>query len=201
MPAPKPATMACMEISPLDVDPGLKARRESALDCSIDRALQVVGTRSAMLLLREAFYGVTRFDALTARVGVSEPVAAARLKELVAHGLLAREPYREPGQRTRHAYRLTEKGTELLPVLVALLQWGDRWEPEDGGERSRPRSGRRGPPARSRGARPRSAARRRPARRTPHGSARPARRRPRAPSDHPIAGGRRAPGAAPCPSR
>jgi DNA-binding HxlR family transcriptional regulator len=122
-----------MEISPLDVDPGLKARRESALDCSIDRALQVVGTRSAMLLLREAFYGVTRFDDLTARVGVSEPVAAARLKELVAHGLLAREPYREPGQRTRHAYRLTEKGTELLPVLVALLQWGDRWAPENGG--------------------------------------------------------------------
>jgi hypothetical protein len=59
-------------------------------------------------------------------------VAAARLRELVADGLLAREPYREPGQRTRHEYRLTEKGADLFPVLVALLQWGDRWL-NDGG--------------------------------------------------------------------
>jgi DNA-binding HxlR family transcriptional regulator len=125
--------MTVMETLSLEVDARLQARHGPAPDCSIDRALQVVGTRSAMLLLREAFYGVTRFDELTARVGVSEPVAAARLKELVANGLLAREPYREPGQRTRHAYRLTDKGAELLPVLVALLQWGDRWEPEDGG--------------------------------------------------------------------
>ncbi len=119
--------------TPLRVDRRLQARRGPAVDCSIDRALQVVSTRSALLLLREAFYGVTRFDELTARVGISEPVAAARLKELVAAGLLAREPYREPGQRTRHAYRLTEKGSELLPVLVALLQWGDRWEAAEGG--------------------------------------------------------------------
>lgn len=122
-----------MSTTPLDVDPRLQARRGPAPDCSIDRALQALSTRSALLLMREALYGVTRFDELTARVGISEPVAAARLKELVAEGLLSREPYREPGQRTRYAYRLTEKGADLLPVLIALLQWGDRWEAAEGG--------------------------------------------------------------------
>jgi DNA-binding HxlR family transcriptional regulator len=99
----------------------------SADACSIGRALEVVGTRSAMLLLREAFYGTTRFDDFAERVGISEPSAAARLRELVAEGLLEREPYQEPGQRTRLQYRLTEKGSELFPALVALMQWGDRW--------------------------------------------------------------------------
>jgi DNA-binding HxlR family transcriptional regulator len=99
----------------------------SADACSIGRALEVVGTRSAMLLLREAFYGTTRFDDFADRVGISEPSAAARLRELVAEGLLEREPYQEPGQRTRLQYRLTEKGSELFPALVALMQWGDRW--------------------------------------------------------------------------
>ena len=122
-----------MSVDTLDLDPALEARRTPAPDCSIDRTLQTVGTRSALLLMREVFYGVTRFDELTARVGISEPVAAARLKELVTDGLLIREPYREPGQRTRQAYRLTEKGAALLPALVALLQWGDRWAPAEGG--------------------------------------------------------------------
>ena len=80
-----------------------------------------------MLILREAFYGTTRFDDFAERVGIYQPVAAARLKELVDDGLLEREPYRDPGQRTRYRYRLTEKGADLFPVLVALKQWGDRW--------------------------------------------------------------------------
>jgi DNA-binding HxlR family transcriptional regulator len=81
--------------------------------------------------MREAYYGTTRFDDFARRVGITEAVAAIRLKELVAAGLLVREPYREPGQRTRMAYRLTDQGAELLPVLVALMQWGDRWlQPE-----------------------------------------------------------------------
>ncbi len=99
----------------------------SADACSIRRALEVAGTRSALLILREAFYGTTRFADFAARAQVSEPVAAARLHELVGQGLLEREPYREPGQRARLAYRLTERGAELFPVLVALMQWGDRW--------------------------------------------------------------------------
>ena len=100
--------------------------------CSIAKALDVVRTRSAFLILREAFYGTTRFVDFAERADVSEPVAAARLRELVEHGLLEREDYREPGQRTRREYRLTRKGEELFPVLAALMQWGDRWE-NDGG--------------------------------------------------------------------
>src|ERR1700722_8256910 len=100
--------------------------------CSIARALDVLSTRSALLILREAFYGTTRFDDFAERVGISEPVAAARLRELVEEGLLEREPYREPGQRTRLRYRLTEKGADLFPALVALMQWGDRWLAPEG---------------------------------------------------------------------
>jgi DNA-binding HxlR family transcriptional regulator len=98
-----------------------------ARGCSLAQAMDVVGNRSAILLMREAFYGTTRFDDFAERVGISEPVAAARLKELVELGLLERRPYQEPGQRTRLEYRLTEMGVDLFPALVALMQWGDRW--------------------------------------------------------------------------
>jgi DNA-binding HxlR family transcriptional regulator len=104
-----------------------------ARQCSIAKALDVVSTRTAFLILREAHYGATRFDEFAERARASEPVTAARLKELVAAGLLVKEPYQEPGQRTRDAYRLTEKGHDLLPALVALMQWGDRWEQTSGG--------------------------------------------------------------------
>ncbi|MGW6442214.1 winged helix-turn-helix transcriptional regulator [Lentzea sp. NPDC055074] len=95
--------------------------------CSIAKALDVVGTKSAMLLLREAFYGTTRFDGFVRRVGITEAVAAKRLKELVEAGLLEKRPYQEPGARTRFEYVLTEKGRALLPVVVALMQWGDAY--------------------------------------------------------------------------
>src|SRR5579871_6215546 len=97
------------------------------------RALDVLSTRSALLILREAFYGTTRFDDFAERVGISEPAAAARLRELVDEGLLGREEYREPGQRTRQQSRLTEKGADLFPVLVALMKWGDKWLDDRGG--------------------------------------------------------------------
>jgi len=105
----------------------------SADRCTIAKSLDVITTRSAFLILREAFYGTTRFDDFAERVGISEPVTAARLRELVDHGLLEREDYREPGQRTRRRYRLTEKGADLFPALAALMQWGDRWLDERGG--------------------------------------------------------------------
>jgi DNA-binding HxlR family transcriptional regulator len=100
--------------------------------CSIAKALEVVSTRSSFLILREAFYGTERFDDFVDRVGISEAVAAARLRELVEEGLLKREAYRDPGQRTRRLYRLTAKGADLFPALVALQQWGDRWMNDDG---------------------------------------------------------------------
>jgi DNA-binding HxlR family transcriptional regulator len=95
--------------------------------CPMARTLDVVGTRSAFLILREAFYGATRFEQFVARAEISEPVAAARLRELTADGLLEKFPYREPGQRAREEYRLTEKGADLLPALAAMMSWGDRW--------------------------------------------------------------------------
>src|SRR3954452_201534 len=98
-----------------------------ATRCSMDKALGVVGTRSALLLMREAFYGTRRFDDFAARVGITEAVAAARLRELVSAGLLERRPYREPGQRTRHEYVLTEMGRDLAPAALALMQWGDKY--------------------------------------------------------------------------
>jgi DNA-binding HxlR family transcriptional regulator len=101
--------------------------------CTLARALEVISTRSAFLILREAFYGTARFDDFAQRAGISEPVTATRLKELVDHGLLEREDYQEPGQRTRQRYRLTQKGADLFPALAALMQWGDRWLDDRGG--------------------------------------------------------------------
>ncbi|MFL5832073.1 MAG: winged helix-turn-helix transcriptional regulator [Solirubrobacteraceae bacterium] len=101
--------------------------------CTIAKSLEVISTRSAFLILREAFYGTTRFDDFAERAGISEPVTAARLRELVDEGLLEREDYREPGQRTRQRYRLTPKGADLFPALAGLMQWGDRWLDDRGG--------------------------------------------------------------------
>lgn len=102
-------------------------------NCSIARALEIVGTRSALLIMREVFLGTRRFDDFARRVGIGEPATAARLKELTAAGLLERVPYQEPGQRTRFAYQLTDKGRDLLPVLTALRQWGDTWATDENG--------------------------------------------------------------------
>jgi len=115
---------------------GRLARRGGSVGdrCPIDRTLQIVGSRSAFLLLREALYGTTRFDDLVRLTGFTEAVAAKRLKELVDHGLLERRPYQEPGQRTRHEYVLTDRGHDLMPALLALAQWGRTHSPrKDGG--------------------------------------------------------------------
>jgi DNA-binding HxlR family transcriptional regulator len=95
--------------------------------CMLARAVEVVGSRSALLLMREAYYGTRRFDDFARRVGITPAVAAARLRELVEVGLLERSPYREPGQRTRDEYVLTPMGRDLLPAALALMQWGDRY--------------------------------------------------------------------------
>lgn len=97
--------------------------------CPIERVLRLLRTRSAILVLREAFYGATRFDEFTARSGLAAATTAARLGELVEVGVLERRAYQEPGQRRRHEYVLTDSGAELLPVVFALLQWGNRHAP------------------------------------------------------------------------
>lgn len=109
--------------------------RAAGDNCPIDRAMKVVGSRSTMLLMREASYGTTRFDVFVARSGMTEAVTAKRLRELVDVGLLSRVPYREPGQRTRHEYLLTESGRDLMPAVFALGQWGNKHLPRDGSPR------------------------------------------------------------------
>jgi DNA-binding HxlR family transcriptional regulator len=99
--------------------------------CPISRALAVVGNRSTVLILREAYYGTTRFDDFATRVGISESMAAARLRDLVDEGLLERRPYQEPGQRTRYEYVLSEAGADLLPVVLGLGRWGEKHRPLD----------------------------------------------------------------------
>lgn len=105
----------------------------STEECSIGKAMGVVGSRTAMLLLREAFYGTTRFDDFAERVGVTDAVAATRLKQLVELGVFEKRPYREPGQRTRHEYLLTQMGRDLFPVVAALMQWGNAHLQHSGG--------------------------------------------------------------------
>lgn len=94
--------------------------------CSIARTLELVGEKWSLLVLREAFCGVRRFDDLRRRTGAPRQVLAARLATLVDAGVLRRQPYQEPGRRTRDEYRLTRAGMDLFPVLVALMRWGDR---------------------------------------------------------------------------
>lgn len=101
--------------------------------CTIERTLQVVGTRAALVVMREAAYGTARFDDFVRRTGFSEAVVAQRLRELADAGLLEKTPYREPGSRTRHEYRLTDAGDDLLPALVALADWGERHLPRNHG--------------------------------------------------------------------
>jgi DNA-binding HxlR family transcriptional regulator len=96
-------------------------------NCSVGRTLSVVGEKWALQVLREVFNGVRRFEDMQAHTGAPRQVLADRLARLVEQGVLRRQPYRQPGHRTREEYRLTDKGRELYPVLMALLAWGDRW--------------------------------------------------------------------------
>jgi DNA-binding HxlR family transcriptional regulator len=106
--------------------------RPAALDWSIDnctvaRSMEILGERWTFVVLREAFNGIRRFDDMRVRTGIPRQVLANRLAMLVERGVLRREPYREPGARQRHEYRLTQMGLDLWPVLIAILGWGDRY--------------------------------------------------------------------------
>jgi len=92
--------------------------------CPIEKTMALVGTKSAMLIMREAYYGTTRFDDFARRVGITKAATSARLSELVQAGLLAKQPYQEPGQRVRDEYVLTDAGTEFMPVVWAMFEWG-----------------------------------------------------------------------------
>jgi DNA-binding HxlR family transcriptional regulator len=104
------------------------------MSCSVAAALEIIGERWSFLVVREAFLGVRRFDALQANLGIARNVLTARLRALVHDGVL--EPRRYQDHPPRSEYVLTEKGRALYPVIVSLMAWGDRWA-----------SGRAGPPA------------------------------------------------------
>jgi DNA-binding HxlR family transcriptional regulator len=96
-------------------------------NCAIGATVGLIGERPTFLVLREAFNGVRRFADMQRRIGMPRQVLSDRLARLVDEGLLRKVPYRESGQRSRYEYRLTEKGLDLYPVLVALMEWGDRY--------------------------------------------------------------------------
>jgi DNA-binding HxlR family transcriptional regulator len=98
----------------------------SGLDCSIARTLEVVGERWSLLILRDAFYGIRRFEDFQRDLGIARNILTDRLQALVDRGVLERRPYED--RPPRFEYRLTEKGRDLLPVLLAMMRWGDRWE-------------------------------------------------------------------------
>ena len=95
-------------------------------DCGMAQAATLLGDRWTLLVVREALYGVTRFDAMKDDLGLPRSVLSDRLKRLTEAGVLTRRPYREPGHRARHQYVLTPMGVELALPLIALMQWGDK---------------------------------------------------------------------------
>lgn len=107
-------------------------RRFTDMNCAVAQSLDQIGDWWTLLIVREAFYGTTTFSAFQENLGIARNILSERLAQLVESGVMAREQTR-PGVE-RHTYRLTDKGRDLLPVLVALMQWGDKWVVGPGGE-------------------------------------------------------------------
>ncbi|HEV3355763.1 MAG TPA: helix-turn-helix domain-containing protein [Pseudonocardiaceae bacterium] len=96
----------------------------SKMACSIARTLDVVGEEWSPLILRDVWVGIRRFDQLQAELGISRKVLTERLHHLLEAGVLERHPY---DQRPRYEYVLTEKGTDLVDLLMVMTRWGDKW--------------------------------------------------------------------------
>lgn len=103
----------------------IERHREMLRQCSIAAALETVGERWSFLILRGAFNGLQHFEEFQSTLGIARNILSNRLGRLVENEILKREP--DPTDRRRVAYRLTEKGIDLLPVLLSLRQWGERW--------------------------------------------------------------------------
>jgi DNA-binding HxlR family transcriptional regulator len=103
----------------------------AGLPCSIARTMSVIGDRWTMLILRNAFLRMRRFEDFQANLGVTRHLLASRLKRLVAEGILARVPYQK--SPLRHEYRLTDKGKSLHSLLMAIAAWGDEWMDQGAG--------------------------------------------------------------------
>jgi DNA-binding HxlR family transcriptional regulator len=117
----------CNYVAAMDVD--VKDFPRDA--CAVASALEAIGERWTMHVLREAFLGVRRFEDFHRTIGVARNILSDRLGKLVAAGILRRERYSE--RPPRYEYRLTRKGVELWGILVELMKWGNRWAPNDEG--------------------------------------------------------------------
>jgi DNA-binding HxlR family transcriptional regulator len=100
------------------------------MNCSVAQCLEAVGEWWSLLIMRDAFMGVRRFDDFQARLGISRGILNQRLNRLVEQGVLTRVPYQDHPRRNE--YRLTDKGRDLWPVITAMRQWGDTWAAPDG---------------------------------------------------------------------
>jgi DNA-binding HxlR family transcriptional regulator len=96
-------------------------------NCTVGRTIAILGERSTLLVIREVLTGIRRFEDIRVHTSIPRQVLADRLRLLVEHGILRKEPYQPPGQRTRHEYHPTDKGFALYPVVVAMARWGDRY--------------------------------------------------------------------------
>jgi DNA-binding HxlR family transcriptional regulator len=111
------------------MEPGELANDESR--CSIASTVQIVGDRWSLLILRDAFRGIRRFDEFQSDLGIARNLLTDRLSKLVDHGIFDKVAYQD--RPVRYEYRLTPKGIELSPSLVALMKWGDNWMVGDNG--------------------------------------------------------------------
>jgi DNA-binding HxlR family transcriptional regulator len=103
----------------------VKRKSFEAMNCSVAQCLEVIGEWWSMLIVRDTFLGVRRFDDFQARLGISRNILTARLTSLVEAGVLDKVPYQE--RPLRHEYRLTAKGRDLWSVLTTMREWGDKW--------------------------------------------------------------------------
>jgi len=96
------------------------------MHCSVARTLDIIGEWWTLLILRDAFYGVRRFEAFREHLGISRKVLTSRLQRLTQEDILKKVAYQE--NPVRFEYRLTPKGLDLLPILLSIMKWGDKWQ-------------------------------------------------------------------------
>ncbi|WP_407696339.1 winged helix-turn-helix transcriptional regulator [Sphingomicrobium arenosum] len=107
------------------IQPDIEAFRDAALRCPLPPAIELIGEKWSFLILRGAFNGLRHFEQFQAGLGIARNILSDRLSKLVAGEILDRQPDPDDGRKV--VYRLTEKGEALLPVVVALRQWGEDW--------------------------------------------------------------------------
>lgn len=103
----------------------MKMERFDPLNGSIAHVLDIIGEGWSLLIIREAFFGIRRFEEFQRQLGIARNILTSRLKKLCENEILERVPIKQGAKR--HEYLLTNKGKELMPLLIALTQWGDKW--------------------------------------------------------------------------